>query len=231
MGLKRTSSTKHRAPGPPTRVIIVADFGPDVQRYRDEFAHLTFPRPLSCPGGAATKPLVGHGSYGRQPCDDKQVFSIRVKRFFCTVCRHTVSILPSFCLPYRHYLASTIQRVLAWRFSEGASWKAVCELFSPSQVPGLSSCREWVASFAQASDPYLQHLLHQLATWQLAPGKLEMALADITAGHQSPRQLLAAVPHLLAWLHDRGMTIGEGGKRWLPTLGIWGQLCKLGRLV
>ncbi|MBI4333680.1 MAG: hypothetical protein HY673_20645 [Chloroflexi bacterium] len=98
-------------------------------------------------------------------------------------------------------------------------------------MPGPSSYREWVASFARSSNPYLQHLMRQLATWQLAPGKLEMALTDITASHQGPRQLLVAVPHLLAWLYDRGVTVAEGGKRWLPTLGIWGQLCNLGRLV
>lgn len=212
-------------------MIIVAEFGPDVQCYQNEFADLTFPRPESCPGCAASKPLVGHGSYQRQVCDDKQVFPLRVKRFLCTFCGHTVSILPSFCLPHRHYLTATIQRVLTLRFSAQSSWKTIGEAFLPSDLPGLSSCREWVASFGRASDPYLKRLLSQLATWQLSPGKLEMALEEISAFPKGPRQLLAAVPHLLAWLSDNGLRLEEGSKRWLSTLWQWGHRTKLGRLV
>src|SRR3990172_9391321 len=80
-----------------TAVIILADFGADVHRYRREFSRLPFPRPKRCPKCAAEH-IIGHGSYPRHVCDD-DVFAIRVKRFICTLCRHTISFLPSFCLP------------------------------------------------------------------------------------------------------------------------------------
>ncbi len=231
MGLKRTSCGKQSALSPINRVVIVADFGPDVQHYQSEFLHLTFPPPRNCPHCAATKPLVGHGSYQRTACDERQLFVIRVRRFLCTLCRHTVSLLPSFCVPCRHYLASTIETVLSLRFEAKASWQAICLRFSPTGAPGLSSCREWATALSKASAAYVNHLLHQLAAWQLAPGKLEMAIEDISACPQGPQQLLAAVPHLVAWLHDNGVMVSEGGKRWLPTLWHWGHGAKLGRLV
>lgn len=212
-------------------MIIVADFGQDVQHYQSEFPHLTFPPPRDCPHCAATKPLVGHGSYRRTACDEKRLLVIRIKRFLCTLCRHTISLLPSFCLPYRHYLASVIQTVLSLRFQTQSSWQAICQRFLPSEVPALSSCREWTAGFAVASGVYLKTLLHQLATWQLASGKLELAFADISAFSSAPRQLLSAVPHLVAWLSDNGLKITESGTRWLSTLWQWGHGAKLGRLV
>lgn len=211
-------------------MVIVADFGSDVQRYQSEFCQLTI-SPPRCPHCSAAKGLVGHGSYRRTACDESQSFVILVKRFLCPLCRHTVSLLPSFCLPHRHYLASTIQTVLSLRFQAGSSWQTIGQRFLPSELPALSSCREWTVRFAGASEVYLNALLHQLATWQLAPGKLELALADIADFPKGPCQLVAAVPHLVAWLGDNGMRIVEGGKRWLSTLWQWGHGVKLGRLV
>lgn len=212
-------------------MIIVADFGSDVQHYQSEFLHFRFPPPRNCPHCAAAKALVGHGSYQRSACDENRFFVIRVKRFLCTLCHHTVSLLPSFCLPYRHYLASTIQTVLTLRFQTQTSWHAIGQRFLPFEVPALSSCREWTARFARASEAYLKTLLYQLATWQLAPGKLELALADIASFPKGPCQLVAAVPHLVAWLDNSGLTMVEGSKRWLSTLWQWGHGIKLGRLV
>lgn len=212
-------------------MVIVADFGLNVQHYQSEFPHLTFPPPRNCPHCAATKPLIGHGSYRRTACDERQSFVICVKRFLCTLCQHTISLLPSFCLPYRHYLASTIQVVLSLRFQAQSSWRSIGQRFSSSGVPTLSSCREWTARFTEASEAYLTTLLHQLATWQLGPGKLELALADISTFPKAPWQLVAAVSHLLAWLDDRGLGTCENGKKWLSALWQWGHGAKLSRLV
>jgi hypothetical protein len=211
-------------------VVILADFDLDVQQYRREFSQLVFPRPDTCPLCGAVDRLIGHGSYDRTICDHHNVFAIRVKRFLCKVCRHTLSLLPSFCLPCRHYLASTIQSVITLRIQTNDSWKAIGQRFLPSDVPTLTTCREWTASFVRTSNPYLQHLMRQLATWQLAPGKLELVVDDVAGSAKTAQQLLVAFPHLLAWLHERGLKAGEGSK-WLVTLTRWGQAAKLGRLV
>jgi transposase-like protein len=212
-------------------VVIVADFGPDVQNYADEFAHLTIPSPRHCPHCEALDRLVGHGSYPRNVVSHLQAIPIRVKRFLCAACEKTLSILPTFCLPCRHYQTATIQTVLDLRVGGRASWSAIRRRFGPSDLPTLTTCREWVAAFIQHSDAYLQQLLGQLARWQLAPGKLEVAVEELARAANPPRQLVAAVPHLVAFLRDHGVDVAEGVIRWLATLWQWGHSQELGRLV
>lgn len=219
------------APGLTTNVVIVADFGSDIQTYCSQFPNLTFPKPKTCPNCAASEKLVGHGSYRRHVCDHQQVFSIRIKRLFCTICRQTVSLLPSFCLPCRHYLTWVIQSVLSSRLENNSSWNAVCQRFLPFDVPTMSTCREWTAAFSKASSKYLPQLLQQLSRWQLAPGKLELLLAEISAFSSQARQLVAAVPHLVVWLRESGPDLPDGSAKWLRTLWQWGHGVKLGRLV
>lgn len=211
-------------------MIVVADFELDVQSYCRQFAEIAFPRPDNCPNCGQLGKLIGHGSYPRHPCDHERPLLIRVKRFLCHACHRTVSLLPSFCLPYRHYLAKTIQSVLDLR-NQGSSWKTIRQRFFPADLPSPTTCREWVAAFAKASPVYLEHLLRQLASWQLAPGRLELAVAAISAQSGAPRQLLAAVPHLVTWLQECGIGSTLGTARWLPTLCCWGYVVKLGRVV
>ena len=212
-------------------MIILADFGSDVQRYQREFDQRAFHRPKNCPQCAAAKHLIGHGSYPRRVCDQHQAFAIRVKRLLCTACRHTIALLPSFCLPYRHYLAAVIQRVLDLRFQQKASWATIRCHFAPAELPALSTYRAWVNAFAFVAERAVATLLRQLATWQQQPGKLELLLAELGALPAGPRQLVAAVPHLVAWLRDKGHALPEAGSRWLATLTRWGQAMKLGRVV
>ncbi len=212
-------------------MVIVADFGPDVQYYAREFAHLTIPRPRYCPRCEALDRLIGHGSYCRNAVDPQHSTPIRVKRFLCEACQKTVSVLPTFCLPWRHYQTATIQTVLDLRCSAQASWAAIRQRFRPSELPTQTTCREWVAAFAQHSDAYLQQLLRQLARWQLAPGKLEVAVEELAGASKAPRQLVAAVPHLVAFLRDNGVEVAEGASRWLAMIWQWGHSQKLGRLI
>jgi len=216
---------------PQQNVLIVTDFDLDVQTYAREFSNLTCVKPRLCPNCSAVEKLVGHGSYQRQVCDHTQALLILVKRLLCKICRHTVSLLPAFCLPYRHYHTSVIQKVLSLRIQGTSSWSEVRRNFLPYDLPALSTCREWTATFSRASGSYLSHLLKQLAEWQLAPGKLELAIADISLSASAPGQLLSAVPHLLAWLRHSGFALLRGTKSWLETLWQWGHGVKLGRLV
>ncbi len=212
-------------------MLIVAEFGPDVQHYARQFAHLTIPRPKACPHCAASDRLVGHGSYPRVAVDHREAIPIRVKRFLCAACRKTISVLPTFCLPWRHYQSATIQTVLDLRHSAQASWSAIGRSFLPGDLPTLTTCREWVGAFVQRSEAYLQHLVRQLARWQLAPGKLEVAVEELASAANPPRQLVVAVSHLVAFLRDSGVEVVSGSARWLATLWQWGHSQKLGRLV
>lgn len=222
------TSPRHQ-PHPP--VVIVVDFGLDVHAYRRQFAQLPVVVPKTCPHCNATGCLSGHGSYPRHVCDRTEAVPIRVKRLCCHLCHRTVSLLPSFCLSYRHYGTDTIQTVLSLRVAGAASWRVIGQCLLPSELPTRTTCREWVKAFSAASPHYLSHLLRQLALWQLAPGKLELVLAEVGAAPTKPQQLVRAVPHLVAWLHEQGWRLVEGSQRWLSTLWQWGSGAKLGRLV
>ncbi len=230
-GPRRAPFPRRLARGPNTSVLIVAELGPDVQHYARQFVHLTIPRPKNCPHCQALDRLVGHGSYPRSAVDHLQAIPIRVKRFLCAACQKTLSVLPSFCLPWRHYQTATIQTVLDLRIGAGASWSAIRRRFRPADLPTQTTCREWVGAFAQHSGGYLQQLLRQLAHWQLAPGKLEVAVEELASVAKGPEQLVAVVPHLLAFLHDHAVEVAPGANRWLATLWQWGHSQKLARLV
>jgi Domain of unknown function (DUF6431) len=218
-------------PGLNSTVVIVVDFGEDVQHYAEKFADLVVPHPPACPQCAASGQLIGHGSYGRTVTDPTQAVAIRVRRLLCTACRHTLALLPSFCLPFRHYQAATIQTVLTLRTKGCASWSALARRFAPADLPSRTTCREWVAAFRHASTRYLPHLLQQLATWTVRSVALEVAVADLARVPTGPEQLIAAVPHLVAWLSDVGVSVRGGSRSWLATLWQWGNGAKLGRLV
>jgi len=218
--------------GPITNVQIIAEFGSDIQFYARQFVHLTVWHPRNCPQCAAADRLVGHGSYPRNvvcSCSCR-VIAIRIKRFLCGACRKTISVLPSFCLPWRHYDAATIQTVLDCRRT-GGSWSDIGLRFAPSDVPTRTTCQEWVVAFAEHSSAYLQRLVQQLGQWQLAPGKIEVAIKEIADAGKASWQLVVAVPHLVAFLRDNGVEIASGTARWLATLWQWGYSQGLGRLV
>jgi Domain of unknown function (DUF6431) len=212
-------------------VIIVVNFGEDVQQYAAKFAQIVVPRPSPCPSCATAGPVVGHGSYPRTVTDPTQTVAIRVKRLLCTACRHTIALLPSFCLPFRHYQSATIQLVLSVRTIGRASWSAIARHFAPADLPSRTTCREWVDAFGRASARYLPHLIAQLARWPIRSSALEVTLADLARVATRPAQLIAAVPHLIGWLGEVGVPVAANDRSWLATLGQWGNGVKLGRVV
>lgn len=212
-------------------MVIVVDSGDDVQRYAQTFASRPLPRPSSCPGCSAIGHLIGHGSYSRTVVQPTQTIPIRIQRLLCTACHHTVSLLPSFCLPWRHYATATIQTVLTLRTEGHVSWSQIGQRFQPADLPTRTTCREWAGAFAHASIRYLLAVLQHLAQWASHSSAVEVTLADLGARHDPPAQLVAAVPHLLVALREAGISVARGSERWLATLGQWGNGRKLGRVV
>jgi hypothetical protein len=219
------------SPGLNKTVIIVVNFGEDVEQYAEKFAQIAFPRPAVCPGCVTPGRIVGHGSYPRTVTDLIRTLAIWVKRFFCTACRHTIALLPSFCLPFRHYQSATIQTVLSVRTIGECSWRAIARRLEPADLPSRTTCREWVDGFGRASARYLPHLVEQLARWSVRSSALEVIIADLARFATRSAQLIVAVPHLVAWLGDVGVPVAADGRSWLATLGQWGNGAKLGRLV
>jgi len=212
-------------------MVTVVDYGDDVQHYAQTVATRPLPRPPSCPGCSAVGHLIRHGSYPRTVAQPTQAIPIQVQRLLCTVCHHTLSLLPTFCLPCRHYATATIQTVLSVRHEAHASWTQIGQRFLPADLPTRTTCREWVGAFAQASTRYRPALLQHLATWVSRSSAIEVTLADLGKHRDPPTQLVAAVPHLLVALREAGVTVANGSGRWLATLWQWGNGRKLGRLV
>lgn len=211
-------------------MVIVVDSGDDVQRYAQTFASRPLPRAASCPGCSAIGHLIRHGSYSRTVVQPTQTIPIRIQRLLCTACHHTVSLLPSFCLPWRQYASTTIQTVLTLRIAAKASWCRIGQRFLPADLPTRTTCREWAGAFAHASTRYLSAVLQHLAHWASRSSAVEVTLADLGARHDPPAQLVAAVPHLLVGLREAGISVARGSERWLATLWQWGNGRKLGRV-
>jgi len=212
-------------------MVIVVDDGDDVQHYAATFATRPLLRPPSCPACSAVGHLIGHGSYPRTVAQPTQALPIRIQRLLCTACHHTLSLLPTFCVPFRHYASATIQTVLTLRVEAHVSWSRIGARFLPADLPTRTTCREWVGAFAHASTHYRPALLRQLAQWPRLASALEVTLADLGSQPDPPTQLVAAVPHLLVGLREAGVPIAQGSERWLGTLWQWGNGRKLGRLV
>src|SRR5579884_899845 len=212
-------------------MVIVVDCGDDVQHYAATFATHPLPRPPSCPSCSASGALIGHGSYPRTVAHPTQITPIRIRRLLCTACHHTVSLLPSFCLPWRHYASRTVQTVLTLRVEAHASWSRIAARFAPADLPTRTSCREWVGAFVHASTRYLPALLQHLAQWSSDSSAIEVTLADLGERHGPPAQLVAALPHLLVALREAGVHVANGSERWLATLCQWGNGRKLGRVI
>ncbi len=209
----------------------VVDFGLDVHEYLQRFPQLDFPRPQVCPLCGEVCPLHSHGSYQRRVCCPEGCSDIPIQRLRCSICGRTVSLLPSFCLPFRHYLARIIEAVLVLRLQAGRSWSQLRALVCHEGLPAWSTLRQWVGSFRCSSEDYLGLLLKQLADWQLGPGKLELLLDDLPARGDSAPRLLAAAGHLWVWLVEQGWARLGQGRGWLSVLCQWGGWRGLRRLL
>ena len=43
---------------------------------------------------------------------EQQAYFIWIKRWLCKICHCTLSVIPNFLLPYRHYLVRVVQMVV-----------------------------------------------------------------------------------------------------------------------
>lgn len=85
---------------------IITHFSMSSQQYILQFKSLQISRPEKCPNCGVSNSFHGHGCYWRNIVTDNYEERMPVARFCCKVCSLTVSMLPSFVLPYfQHSLA------------------------------------------------------------------------------------------------------------------------------
>jgi Domain of unknown function (DUF6431) len=210
---------------------IVIDFGADVQSYVARFDSLRFPRPAVCPHCQARETLVGHGFYERQPTDGEHDYRIRIKRWCCTACHRTTSLLPSFLLRFRHYLLIVIQLVVVARFEQHASWTQLSAQVSACGRPAACTCVRWCQSFKQQAPRWWAAVQQTLAQQDPHSPGLD-PLGEAAGPRDAPAALLHASVHLLAWAQMRWAAVRAYGlSERLRFLWHWGWAQGLGRLL
>jgi len=212
-------------------MVIVTEFGCPVLEYAARFPHLAFPRPDVCPHCHAARLFIGHGFYRRKALSPTQVFLVYLKRWYCKGCHHTLSLLPSFLLRFRHYLLAVIQSVVVLRFEDDASWAQLAQQGAVDGAPSPRTQRRWCGSFAAHASAWLGPILETLAEHDARSPLLD-PLGENAGPRDAPRALLQAALHLLAWAKTQWLEVVTYGRTdRLRFLWHWGAGQGLGRLI
>ena len=212
-------------------MVIVAEFQCSIQAYLAGFATLVFFRPTSCPECGALHSFIGHGFYVRFALDADHVFELRIKRWYCKSCQHTLSLLPSFLLRYRHYVLAVIQAVVIARFEDHASWAQIDARVALAGAPSRRSIRRWCAAFAMHAPAWLAAVEQTLAV-QNPSVPLLTPLGGGVKATTIPGLLLAASRYLLAWAQVHlAQARAYGSNDRLRFLWLWGHARGLARLI
>ena len=214
---------------------IVAEIDCTVQFYRDHFDQIDIPRPRTCPHCGAVDSFIGHGYYWRQPLARWEDYLIRIRRWLCKTCRHTVSILPSFLLRYRHYLLAVIQDVVTAHFERDVSWAQIEQQGrrGPGDecMPSERTIRRWCASFDEHAPRWLAAVQQTLAQHDTTLPLLD-ALGKATAARSPAAALLFGATQFLAWAKTEWVELADYGLNdRLRFLWHWGHARKLDRLI
>lgn len=80
---------------------VVVDVHMSLQEYAQRYREVELPTLEVCPVCGARARLSGHGWYRRNALPARETeLVVMVHRLFCPVCHKTVSLLPSFLLPF-----------------------------------------------------------------------------------------------------------------------------------
>lgn len=103
-------------------------------------------RPASCPQCESKQPLLCHGFYQRTVADLDSEGVIRVRRYLCSGCRRTVSLLPEFALPYLRFTIMVMGVFLKARLLLGQTLKTAGETAGQVGMP-YQRGQQWVRRF------------------------------------------------------------------------------------
>jgi hypothetical protein len=193
-------------------------FAGSVQQYLDQLDDWESPRPRYCPQCSAKQPLTAHGFYIRTIVDAAFDGAIRIRRYLCKACHHTVSLLPEFALPY---LRSSLA-VIAWRlmahFLPASPPPAPPAPPAPAPAPPAMPYQRgqfWLRRFRRQAES-LCAALAAVTTPSPAPNFVERALGMLTAAGWTPAHRFLFTDlrqHLLGWppsLAPAGLRVKPG---------------------
>ena len=146
--------------------------------------------------------MIGHGFYPRKALGLTPVYGLSLKRWCCAACHHTVALLPSFLLPYRHYLLAVIQVVAITCFEDVATWVQVAQRCSVNEAPSPRTIGRWCDAFAEHAATWWAAVQRTLAEHDAGSPVLD-PLGEAAGPRAAPRALVHIAVHLLAWATHR----------------------------
>lgn len=179
---------------------ILHPFAGSIQEYSEAISDPDRYRPDHCPQCQAKQPLAGHGFYQRTLVDPTFDGVIRVRRYFCRLCKRTVSLLPQFALPWLRFSITVISLFLVARFLQGLTLAAAALAARQPAMP-YQRGQFWIRRF-QKQAPALGLALAPLTAPAAAPNLVTRALHMLEsigwiAAHRFLFSDLRA--HLLGW--------------------------------
>jgi hypothetical protein len=157
-------------------------------------------RPVKCPQCESKQPLRCHGFYGRTMEDQAEACVIRVRRYFCTACRRTVSLLPEFVLPYMRFTIVTIGLFLTARLLKRRTLKAAAEAAQQPRMP-YQRGQQWLDRFRRQAEGLSLSLTAVISPPEAADFVTKaMLMLEQVGWIEAHRFLFTAVRvHLLGW--------------------------------
>jgi len=108
------------------------------------------------------KKLKKHGYYQRYIKTPMYSGKIRIRRYKCTVCGRTISMLPSFCIPGFQYGAEVIIKMLLESFIKNSIDKVVTE-WGGSLLSMTSRNITYYRARLRRNRRYIQYVLNQIS--------------------------------------------------------------------
>jgi hypothetical protein len=177
---------------------ILHPFAGSIQQYNEQLSGPDAHRPSHCPQCQTQRPLWAHGFYTRTLIDTAFEGVIRVRRYLCTACQRTVSLLPEFILPYLRSSLMIIALFLVARLLRGQTIEAAARTGPPMPY---QRGQFWVRRFRAQT----QALCAALATLTQPPPASDfvhraLAMLESAGWIAAHRFLFAGVRcHLLGW--------------------------------
>jgi len=215
--------------------MIAIHAGDTLPEYAQAYPTVAAQRPDACPRCSVAKQMIGNGNYPRQKpleATPDAPHPVPVRRWLCTACKRTTSMLPDIFHRHRHYTWSVIGAAVIRRFVLKQTWAQIQAALShmPAGVdpaPSVDSLQRWCKAYAGYAEDWLKATLAVLATvWpQLAQLNAHGGQAASPA-----QQLLQAMAALASWLSSaRGASVTTMVAD-IRAVWRWGWNQGLGRL-